>query len=164
MNTEYLSIYLGTHTHTHDPDAGKNWGQEEEDNRGWDGWMVSLTQWTWVWASSRRYWRTEKPGVLQSTGWQRVGRDWVTELNIGHRFDPWSRKTPHAAEQPSLCTTTTEAACFNYRSLSAHSLGSATGEAKRTRSPCACNRGAPAGCNYRKPVCSNEDLVQPKKK
>ena len=104
MNTEYLSIYLGTHTHTHNPDAGKNWGQKEEDNRGWDGWMVSLTQWTWVWASSRRYWRTEKPGVLQSTGWQRVGRDWATELNVGHRFDPWSRKIPHAAEQPSLCT------------------------------------------------------------
>ena len=36
----------------------------EGDNRGWDGWMVSLTQWTWVWANSRRQWRTGKPGVL----------------------------------------------------------------------------------------------------
>ena len=41
---------------------------EEGDNRGWDGWMASLTQWTWVWADFRRWWRTGKPGVLQSTG------------------------------------------------------------------------------------------------
>ena len=38
------------------------------DNRGWDGWMASLTQWTWVWASSGRWWRTGKPGMLQSMG------------------------------------------------------------------------------------------------
>ena len=37
------------------------------------------TQWTWVWTSSRRWWRTERPGVLQSMGLQRVRRDWVTE-------------------------------------------------------------------------------------
>ena len=48
-------------------------------NRGWDGWTVSLTQWTWVWASSGRWWRTGKPGMLQSMGLQRVGNDWVTE-------------------------------------------------------------------------------------
>ena len=53
----------------------------EGDNRGWDGWMASLTQWTWVWASSRRWWRTGKPSVLQSMGTRRVGHDWVTELN-----------------------------------------------------------------------------------
>ena len=38
------------------------------DYRGWDGWMTSLTQWTWVWASSRSWWWTGKPGVLQSIG------------------------------------------------------------------------------------------------
>ena len=53
----------------------------EGDDRGQDGWMASLTQWTWVWASSRRWGRTRKPGVLHSTGSQRVGHDWVTELN-----------------------------------------------------------------------------------
>ena len=37
-----------------DPNAGKDWGQEEKGTTGWDGWMASLTQWTWVWASSRR--------------------------------------------------------------------------------------------------------------
>ena len=49
------------------------------DNRGWDGWMASPTQWTWVWASSGRWWRTGKPGVLQSMGSQRVRHDWATE-------------------------------------------------------------------------------------
>ena len=39
--------------------AGGKWG-----DRGWDGWMASLTQWTWVWANSGRQWRTRKPGVL----------------------------------------------------------------------------------------------------
>ena len=42
--------------------------------------MASLTRWTWVWASSRSWRRTRKPGVLQSMGSQRVGRDWATEL------------------------------------------------------------------------------------
>ena len=51
----------------------------EGDDKGWDGWMASLTQWTWVWASSWRWWRTGKPGVLQSKGSQRVGHNWVTE-------------------------------------------------------------------------------------
>ena len=65
-----------------DPDAGKDWRQEEKgDDRGWDGWMASLTQWTWVWASPRSWWWTGEPGVLQSMGLQRVRHDWATELN-----------------------------------------------------------------------------------
>ena len=68
-----------------DPDAGRH--QEEEkaggegDNRGWDGWMASPTQWTWVWARSGSWSWTGKPCVLQSMGLQKVGHDWVTELN-----------------------------------------------------------------------------------
>ena len=50
----------------------------ERDDRGWDGWMASPIQWTWVWANSRSWWWTGRPGVLQSMGWQRV-RHW-TEL------------------------------------------------------------------------------------
>ena len=58
----------------------------EGDNRGWDGWMASPTRWTWVWVSSRSWWWTGKPGVLQSMGSQRAGHDWVTELTdwYGH--------------------------------------------------------------------------------
>ena len=53
----------------------------EGDDRGWDGWTASPTQWTWVWASSTSWRWTRKPGVLQSMWSQRVGHDWVTELN-----------------------------------------------------------------------------------
>ena len=54
---------------------------EEGDNRGWDGWMASPTQWTWVWVSSRNWWWTGKPGVLQIMGSQSVRQDWGTGLN-----------------------------------------------------------------------------------
>ena len=53
----------------------------EGDNRGWDGWMALLTQWTWVWVNSRSWWWAGKPGVLRFMGLQRVGHDWATELN-----------------------------------------------------------------------------------
>ena len=53
----------------------------EGDNRGWDGWMASRTQWTWAWISSGSWWWTGKPGMLQSMGSQRVRHDWATELN-----------------------------------------------------------------------------------
>ena len=52
----------------------------EGDDRGWDGWIASPTQWTWVWASFGSWWWTGKPGTLQSMGLQRVRRDWATEL------------------------------------------------------------------------------------
>ena len=59
-----------------DPEAGKDWGQEEKGgDRGWDGWMASPTHWTGVWASSWRWWRTRKSGALQSMGSQRVGHN-----------------------------------------------------------------------------------------
>ena len=53
----------------------------EGDNRGWDGWMASLTQWTWVWVNSGSWWWTGRPGVLWFTGSQRVGHNWANELN-----------------------------------------------------------------------------------
>ena len=55
-----------------------NWRGEVGDI-GWDGWMASSTQWTWVWANSGRWWRTGKPGVFQFIGSQRVGHDLATE-------------------------------------------------------------------------------------
>ena len=47
---------------------------------GWDGWMASLTPWTWVWVNSGSWWWTGRPGVLRFMGLQRVGHDWVTDL------------------------------------------------------------------------------------
>ena len=64
-----------------DPDAGKDWRQEEGDHRGWDVWMASPTQCMWLWVNSGNWWWTGRPDVLQSMGLQRVGHDWVTELN-----------------------------------------------------------------------------------
>ena len=61
---------------------GKIEDRRRKHNRGWDGWMASPTQWTWVWASSGCWWRTGKPGVVRSMGSKRVGHDWeITELN-----------------------------------------------------------------------------------
>ena len=50
-----------------DSDAGRDWGGEGDD-RGWDGWMASLTRWTWVWVNSGSWWWTGRPGVLRFMG------------------------------------------------------------------------------------------------
>ena len=66
---------------------GKDWCWKglgaggEGDDRGGDGWMASLTRWTWVWVNSRCWWWTGRPGVLRFMGSQRVRHDWATELN-----------------------------------------------------------------------------------
>ena len=62
----------------------------EGDDRGWDGWMASPTQWTWVWAKSRSWWRTGKPGVLQSIESQRVRCYWATALNWTWNLPYWT--------------------------------------------------------------------------
>ena len=62
----------------------------EGDGRGWDGWMATLTQWTWVWANCGRYCRTGRPGMLQPMGSQEVGHDWATEQQIFAVNGAWS--------------------------------------------------------------------------
>ena len=59
--------------------------RREGDDRGWDGWMASPTQWTWVWVDSGSWWWIGRPGMLWFMASQRVGHDWATELN-------WSMK------------------------------------------------------------------------
>ena len=56
-------------------------GRRRRDDRAWDGWMASLTWWTWVWVDSRSWWWIGRPGVLWFMGSQRVGHGWVTEQN-----------------------------------------------------------------------------------
>ena len=68
-----------------DPDAERDWGQEEKGMTE-DGWMASLTRWTWVWVKSGSWWWTGRPGVLRFMGSQRVGHDWATELNWTESF------------------------------------------------------------------------------
>ena len=60
---------------------GKIEGWRRRDDRGCDGWMASQRWWTWVWVNSGSWWWVGKPGMLQSTGSQRVGHNWATELN-----------------------------------------------------------------------------------
>ena len=97
-----------------DPDAGKRLkAGGEGDDRGWDGWMASLIQWTWVCASCGRWWWTGRPGMLRSMGSQRAGHDWATELNWVLKnpptncrrhgrswFDSWVRKVPWRRKGP----------------------------------------------------------------
>ena len=61
----------------------------EGDNRGWDGWMASPTQWTRFWVNSGSWWWTGRPGVLQFMGKLRVGQDWVTDLNWTEGLWAW---------------------------------------------------------------------------
>ena len=60
---------------------GKIECKRKRGDRGWDRWMASPTQWTWVWAGSQSWWWTGKPDVLRSMGKQIVGHNWASELN-----------------------------------------------------------------------------------
>ena len=107
LKLQYLATWCEELTHWKRPWCWEHWRQ---DDRGWDGWMASLTQWTLVWASSRRWWRTGRPDMLQSMGLQRVGHNWGnwTTATSGpskeptcqyrrHRrrwFAPWVGKIP----------------------------------------------------------------------
>ena len=80
-NSNILATWCEELTHLKRPWCWEILKVGEGDDRGWDGWMTSLTQWTWVWVNSGNWWCTGRPGVLQSMGLQRVGHDWATELN-----------------------------------------------------------------------------------
>ena len=68
----------------------------EKGNRGWDGWMASPTQWTWIWANSKRWWGTGKPGLLVhgvTKSLTKLG-DWTAKANQwGYNGVPWSLMT-----------------------------------------------------------------------
>ena len=79
----------------------------KQNDRGWDGWIASLTQWTWVWVSSRSWRQTGKPVMLQSMGSQRVGHDWATELNSPLR--------EHCCEKRPIRSQCVHAECWQVR-------------------------------------------------
>ena len=81
-NSSTLATWCRELTHLKRPWRWERLRAEGEgDDRGWDGWMASPTQWTWVWVNSGRWWWTGRPGVLRFMGSQRVRHDWATELN-----------------------------------------------------------------------------------
>ena len=81
LKLQYLAIWCEELTHWKRPwcwerlTAGR-----EGDDRGWDGWRASPTQWTWVWVNSGSWWWTGRPGILWVMGLQRVRHDWATEV------------------------------------------------------------------------------------
>ena len=79
---------------------GKIEGRRKRGWTGWYGWMASLRQWTWLWANSRRYWRTGKPVVLQSMGLQRVRPDWATESESESHSAVSNSLQPYAVYSP----------------------------------------------------------------
>ena len=80
-NSNILATWCEELTHWKRPWYWKRLNSGEGDDRGWDGWMPSPTRWTWVWVISGSWWWTGRPAILQSMVSQRVGHDWVTELN-----------------------------------------------------------------------------------
>ena len=82
LKLQYFGTWCDELTHLKSPWCWEILKARGEGNdRGWDGWVASLVQWTWVWVNSRSWWWTGNPGVLQSMGSQRVRQDWLTELN-----------------------------------------------------------------------------------
>ena len=82
LKLQYFAAWCKELTHLKRPWCWERLkGGGEGNDRGWDGWMASPTQWTWVWVNSRSWWWTGRPGMLQSMGSQRVRHDWATELN-----------------------------------------------------------------------------------
>ena len=82
LKLQYFATWCEELTHWKRPWCWERLKAGKGDDRGWDGWMPSLTQWTWVWVSSRSCSWTRRPGVLQSMGLQRVGHDWANKLNF----------------------------------------------------------------------------------
>ena len=82
LKFQYFVTWCKELTHWKDPDAGKDWRQEEKGTKEDEMVrMASPTQWTWVWVNSGSWWWTGMPDVLHSMGLQRVRHNWATELN-----------------------------------------------------------------------------------
>ena len=80
-NSNILATSCEGLTHWKRPWYWEGLGEGREgDNRGWDGWMVSPTRWTWVWVNSGSWWWIGRPGLLWFMGSQTFGHDWATEL------------------------------------------------------------------------------------
>ena len=81
LKLQYFGHLIEELTHWKRPWFWERLKAGKVDERGRDGWMASPTGWTWIWASSRSWWWTGKPGMLQSMVSQRVGHNWETEPN-----------------------------------------------------------------------------------
>ena len=102
---------------------GKTEGRRRRHDRGWDGWMASLTQWTWIWANPRGWQRTVKPGVLQSMGSKSRDRpEWRKKNNYTHIYatgslccTPQTLQINHASVK--ICVPTDKISGFSIASM-----------------------------------------------
>ena len=86
LKLQYFSHLMGrANSLEKTPMLAKIEGRRRRDDRRGDGWMASLTQWTWVLGDSRRWWRTRKPGMLQFIGSQR-NWTWLSNWTIKRRY------------------------------------------------------------------------------
>ena len=102
LKLQYLATWCKELTHLKRP-----WGWErlkagrEGDDRGWEWWMASPTQWIWGWVNSGSWWRTGRPGMLLSITSQRVGHDRATELN-------WKNANYQSIQETVVAVKTTD--------------------------------------------------------
>ena len=99
-----LATWCEEPTHWKRPRCWERLRAGERDDRGWDGWMASPTQLKWVFANSGRWWRTVKPGMLQSTGSQRVRHDLATEYQGLFLLLPDINSWPFSGSLPMHCS------------------------------------------------------------
>ena len=74
----------------------------EGDDKGWYGWMTSLTWWTWVWASFGNWWQTGKPGMLQFMGSQKSDMtEWLNWMELKTNKQNWNlqKNIPYSESQ-----------------------------------------------------------------
>ena len=89
-----LATWCEELTHWKRPWCWERLKAEVKGMTGWDGWMASPTQWTWVWVNSRSWWWTGRPGMLQSMGSQN-SQTWLinwTELNSTGKDPVWAKQ------------------------------------------------------------------------
>ena len=91
LKFQYFDYLMQSQLTGKDPDAGRDWRQEEGATEDEMVGVASLTQWTWVWANSGRWWRTGEPGMLQSMGLQRDGHNLETEQQGTSQMVQWLR-------------------------------------------------------------------------
>ena len=97
LKLQYLATWYKEPTHWKRPGCWERLkAKGEQGDRGRDGCMASPIQWTWVWASSGRWWRTGNPDVLQFMKLQRTGHDLATE----HRQQSWTASTSESLRTP----------------------------------------------------------------
>ena len=112
-NSNTLAIWCEKPTHWKRPWCWERLRAGEGSNRGWDGWMASLTQWTWAWANSWRQGRTGKPGVLQSMGSQKVlATTWCHVVYSVGKPAPLWWKGFHVPTHPDLGFSSTHDSFF----------------------------------------------------